>query len=303
MKKIFSCITCIAIISAFSCHSKIVSHKTVVNTESVDSHGNAILLGKCTRERLEQPPYSEWFTKNFSDYKVDTTTAVQLRKNISGKSFIIFMGTWCGDSKREVPRMYKLLDYCGVKSSDVQLIMLNSYDSVYKQSPTHEERGMNIHRVPDLIVLENKNEIGRIVESPVVSLEQDLSDIINAKGYVPNYRIVPLLVKLFNDKDVKELQSNVQDIVVTAQPFKKHVAELRSYGHVLIAAGEFDKALVAYKLNALLYPDDAGVFANLGEFYMKTGNKALAKENYEKTLALQPNNDNAKKQIELLQQQ
>ncbi len=26
------------------------------------------------------------------------------------------MGTWCGDSRREVPRMYKILDYCQVKA-------------------------------------------------------------------------------------------------------------------------------------------------------------------------------------------
>ena len=292
MKNIFLFIisVIIIVITGSSCNSKIVSQK------SIDSRGNAMLLGKCKREELEQTPYREWFDKNYADYKIDSNAANKLKENLEGKNFLIFMGTWCGDSRREVPRMFKLLDYCGVQSSRIQLVMLNSYDSVYKQSPTHEERGLNIHRVPDLFVYENGKEIGRIVESPVISLEQDLLDILNKK-YVPNYHIVPFLVDLFNTQNPKDIQTNLNNVAVTAKPLMSNVAELRSYGHVLMAAGEMDKAMIAFRLNALLYPDNAGVFDNLGEYYFKTGNKILAKENYQKLLQLQPGNANAKKML------
>ena len=62
-----------------------------------------------------------------------------------------------------------------------------------------------------------------------------------------------------------------------------NVAELKSYGHVLMAAGDMDKAAIAFELNALLYSDNPAVFETLGEYYSKTGNKILAEENYQKS--------------------
>ena len=59
--------------------------------------------------------------------------------------------------------------------------MLSNQDSVYKQSPAHEERGLEIHRVPDLDSIEKGREIGRIVESPVLSLERDLLAIASKR--------------------------------------------------------------------------------------------------------------------------
>ncbi|MBS1598010.1 MAG: hypothetical protein JST75_07275 [Bacteroidetes bacterium] len=291
MKKILSLVIVdmIIIITTFSCHPKIVSQK------SVDARGNPMLLGKSSRQELEQMPYGEWFNKNFSDYHVDTAIAKKLRETLRRKSFLIFMGTWCGDSRREVPRMYKILDYCGVPKRKIQLITLNSNDSVYKQSPNHEERGVNIHRVPDLLVFDSGKEIGRIVESPIISLEQDLQDITTGKNYIPNYRVVPLLDILFKEKSMDNLQKDISNIAITAKPLISSVAELRSYGHVLTAQGEMDKARIAFVLNSLLYPDNASAFENLGDYYLKVGNKILAKENYKRSIELQPENENVKK--------
>jgi thiol-disulfide isomerase/thioredoxin len=245
-----------------------------------------MLLGKCTREALKQKPYGEWFNKNYNDYKIDTMMAEKLNTKLKGKNFIIFMGTWCGDSRREVPRMYKLLDYCGVGANRIQLIMMNSYDSVYKQSPSHEERGFNIHRVPDLLVFEDEKEIGRIVESPVVSIEKDLFAIVNHEKYIPNYQIVPLLVNLFNQQNIEDIRSHLSEIAISAKPLMSNMAELKSYGHVLMAAGEVEKAAVVFELNALLYADNPAAFETLGDYYFKTGNKILAEENYQKSVKM-----------------
>ena len=98
------------------------------------------------------------------------------------------MGTWCGDSRREVPRMYKILDHSQVKPSQIQLINLNNSDTAYKQSPTHEERGLNILRVPTLLIFENGREVGRVVESPVISLEKDILAIGTGQPYEHRYK-------------------------------------------------------------------------------------------------------------------
>lgn len=159
-----------------------------VNTEATDKKGNLILLGKTTRQRLAQAPFDTRYTKNYESYNIDSSTASQVKPLLRNKRFLLFMGTWCGDSRREVPRIYKILDFCRVKPSQVQLINLNNSDTAYKQSPGHEERGLNIRRVPTLLIFDNEREIGRIVESPVTSLEKDLLAIITGRPYEHRYK-------------------------------------------------------------------------------------------------------------------
>jgi thiol-disulfide isomerase/thioredoxin len=185
-----SIITVIAIISfIIACTPRLANQPApVTNREATDKKGNLILLGKCTRERLTKPPFDSWFNKNYAAYSVDSNTANQLKPLLKHKQFLLFMGTWCGDSRREVPRIYKILDYCHIKPSQLQLITLNNSDTAYKQSPGHEEKGLNIKRVPTLLVFENHREQERIVESPVVSLEKDLLAIVTAQPYEHHYK-------------------------------------------------------------------------------------------------------------------
>ena len=300
MNKIFSFIISIIFISLLSCHPKLTPQNTVMNQEMMDSHGNSMLLGQCSKERLQEKPYDAWFNKNYADYKIDTVSAEILKDKLRGKKIELFMGTWCGDSRREVPRMFKILDYCGVKQKNIELVMLDSRDSLYKQSPTHEERGLHIHRVPDLIIFEKDKEMGRIVESPVVSLEKDMLSIIHEEGYVPNYRIVPFLVKLFEQQTAEKIKNNLPALATQARPLMGNASELNSYGHVLMAAKEMDKAEIVFILNTMLYPDNANMFDILGDYYSRSGNNMLAKENYQKALQIKPDHEHAKKMLESL---
>jgi len=158
-----------------------------LNRKTIDRNGNEMLIGCCTREALLQEPFATWYIKNYNDYSMDTIIANEIRKNISNKQFILFLGTWCGDSRRETPRILKIFDYCNLNPEQIKLVMVSNHDSAYKQSPSHEEKGMNILRVPTLIVFENNKEINRIVESPIESIEKDLLKIVTGKKYLHNY--------------------------------------------------------------------------------------------------------------------
>lgn len=80
----------------------------------------------------------------------------------------IFFGSWCGDSKREVPWMLKILNESGFEK--YSLIGLGNSFQNYKQSPFGEEIGKNIHRVPTFIFYKDSTEVNRTVESPKASL-------------------------------------------------------------------------------------------------------------------------------------
>ncbi len=56
-----------------------------------------------------------------------------------------------------------------------------------KKSGRNIEVGKNVHHVPTFIFLKNGTEIGRIVESPIESLEEDMFNILIGSPSTPNY--------------------------------------------------------------------------------------------------------------------
>jgi hypothetical protein len=286
-----------ALILFCGCHRGFYKESSL-NATSKDAKGNLILLGHCTKERLMETPFGVWFIKNYDDYTIDTAAAEKMRTLLVQKNVKIFMGTWCGDSRREVPRMFKILDYCGVPASRVELIMLSNADSTYKQDPAHDERGMDIHRVPDMIFMDGKKEIGRIVESPEVSLENDALKILGGQPYSPNYKAVACLIDRFKNAGISMVQDDLADLSGELSTLASGPGELNTYGYVLMAAGEMQKAKIVFFLNTILYPADANVYDSFGEYYLKTGNRSLARVNYKKVLAIEPGNENARKLID-----
>jgi tetratricopeptide (TPR) repeat protein len=273
------------------------------NIEYKDASGNINLLGKSSRERLAQTPFDAWFNKNYAEYTIDTAAANQIKALVKDKQFLIFMGTWCGDSRREVPRMYKLLDYCGVKPSQIQLVNVNNHDTAYKQSPTHEERGLYISRVPDLLVYDSKQEKGRIVESPVSTLEKDLLAILSNKAYSPQYPATAYLAHLFQSTEWMSTPANHQQAAEQLRSMASHWGELASFGRVLIMGGETDKAIDALRINTLLFPAEPDAFNYLANAYVKKGNRSAAKECCQTVLRLQPGNQQATAMLDQLNKQ
>ena len=186
--KTYLIIIIISLVTISSCSvTKNSSSPVLVNQLSKDARGNDMLLGKCTRTALLQSPFSDWFKPNYDSYVVDSFTCNFIRPLLAGKSVTIFMGTWCGDSRREVPRVLKMLDCCGLPIKDITLVMVSNKDSMYKKSPQHEEAGKNIVRVPTIIIEQKGIEFGRIIEFPVTSLEKDMLSILRKERYLPNY--------------------------------------------------------------------------------------------------------------------
>ena len=147
--------------------------------------GKPMLLGAIAIEELQQEPFAEWYQMESDGYEVDT----ELTNAISDPgqyTYEVFLGTWCGDSRREVPRMEKIFSEMGVDMSNVLIVTLDRD----KISPNGEQEGKDIRYVPTLIVSKDNQEIGRIVESPsseTATLESDLFEISLGIPPVPNY--------------------------------------------------------------------------------------------------------------------
>jgi predicted alpha/beta superfamily hydrolase len=73
--------------------------------------------------------------------------------------------------------------------------------------------------------------------------------------------------------------------------------------YLLYQAKNVDKAIEYFKLNVANYPSSSNAYDSLAEAYKIKGEKALAIENYEKSLKLNPTNESAAKQLQELRSQ
>ncbi|TVZ08194.1 thiol-disulfide isomerase/thioredoxin [Cellulophaga sp. RHA_52] len=162
---------------------------TVVASAQVpkDHNNRERLLGKISKSDLTKNSFENWFTPNYNDYKVDTETINTIKDKLKAYKIVAFMGTWCGDSKRETPPFYKALEAANYPMENFSLVAVDNAKNNYKKSPGGEEKGLNITHVPTFIFFKNGKEINRIVESPIISLEKDIKAIITGSTYIPNY--------------------------------------------------------------------------------------------------------------------
>jgi len=139
-----------------------------------DESEKPMLIGYCTREAFDDSSFSEWWGSEYNLYEVDIESTEELKTHFEDVAIKLVMGTWCSDSRREVPRFYKILDKIEYPSENVNLISVDRE----KVGLADEVDGMEIHFVPTFIFYKNDEEIGRIVEMPYESLEKDVLDIV-----------------------------------------------------------------------------------------------------------------------------
>ena len=183
MKKITLILTAVLVVACGNQnkkeqHEQETTPKIAENSTTEEEQEIPILLGIQKREALQKTPYDEWFDENYA-YIPDEETLKALSKKLNDKTIIVFMGTWCDDSKLQVPAFFKILDAINFDENKVQIITM----SRDKDTPKKLEEGYDIEFVPTIIVKKDGKELGRIVESPVDTLEADLLTIASGKEY------------------------------------------------------------------------------------------------------------------------
>jgi hypothetical protein len=134
-----------------------------------------ILYGYCDREGLTSGQFSSWFEPEYQSYQVDDSIIFTIDPDfLLSCNITVVLGTWCSDSQREVPRFYKILDYLHFPENNLKLICIDRL----KNAEGIEVADLNIQLVPTFIFFHGDTEMGRIIESPDVSLEADMAQII-----------------------------------------------------------------------------------------------------------------------------
>lgn len=150
--------------------------KPMKNREIRDPEkGEPVLIGECNRKGLtSNKVFANYYTQNYQQYKPDIETLKKLLEKKSDEmTIVIVMATWCGDTKKQLPRFYKILDQIKFDESKITMIGVDSKKYAYTIS-TEEYK---VKKIPTFIFYKNGKEKGRIVETPKKSLELDMLKI------------------------------------------------------------------------------------------------------------------------------
>tara|TARA_B100000795_G_scaffold79272_1_gene56808 strand:+ start:4568 stop:5131 length:564 start_codon:yes stop_codon:yes gene_type:complete len=155
-----------------------------LNVESIiGEEGETVLIGYVNRANLNLPEFQAWFKPEYENIKIPEGWSANYLPLAENLEFKLFLGTWCGDTQRELGGMFKLLDLLGISEDRIEMYSI----SEYKDSPLGYEKEFDILNIPTLIFIEDGDELNRIVEFPVESLIEDFSKILKKLPYEDSY--------------------------------------------------------------------------------------------------------------------
>lgn len=117
--------------------------------------------------------------KSIADaYEPDAAAVEELRAIQEPTAIQIVMATWCGDSKKHVPRLLKSIERANNPNVTVEIMGVGPDF----ESPMDFIQRESITNVPTVIVRRSGAEIGRYIETPATaSIERDVADIVGAR--------------------------------------------------------------------------------------------------------------------------
>lgn len=164
----------------------VIDEHPPVGAEKTDAVPNVSLplqTGRITAERLlaTVPEYRE----RREAYVPDATVLEMIKSAVlPGDRMQVYLGTWCDDSQREVPKLLRILDdlrsQFGVEIP-VEFLALDRS----KQEPRDLVKGTSISKLSTFVFLRNGKEIGRIEERPEGLFEDALLAIVTPRPTSP----------------------------------------------------------------------------------------------------------------------
>jgi thiol-disulfide isomerase/thioredoxin len=140
-----------------------------------DKTQKEILVGKCNLKGLKTGEFGDVFKIEYTNYHTDSNVIVDLQKKMKKIKIEIVLGTWCGDSKEQVPRFIKILDELRYKTRKLEIVSITRLF----EADGFNKMESNVIKVPTFIIYRKNIEIGRIIETPMQTLEKDLLNILN----------------------------------------------------------------------------------------------------------------------------
>ncbi len=153
-----------------------------VRAVELEEYGT-VLFGEVTREDIERL-LPDWNAEYF-DYATDEGLKADLGRYLKDVEITAVIGTWCPDCRREIPRLWKILEETEYPVSKMKMYAVGSSrftsemgipPDVLNWSAT-TRKFFGAEAVATIIFTRSGVELGRIVESPETTLEEDMLKI------------------------------------------------------------------------------------------------------------------------------
>lgn len=136
-----------------------------------------ILNGIINQSILTGNKNYNWFDNEYKNYapNIETIDSLKPLKNVL--KVLIIAGSWCSDTQRELPRFLKICNAIGIPNNSIEIIMVDEN----KKTLAINISVLQITNIPTFIIYKDGKEQGRIIEKPILLLENDLMNIISKK--------------------------------------------------------------------------------------------------------------------------
>ncbi|BDD03971.1 serine hydrolase [Aureibacter tunicatorum] len=138
---------------------------------------------------------------------------------------------------------------------------------------------------------------------PMNELISSIDSVLEQSKYVrPKNRVVNKISHELKVNGSSNLCQNIKDeIIKNKDHYTIDENRINLLGYMYLRDNQTNIAIEIFKLNTYLHPNSANVWDSLGEGYYENGQFELSKENYQKTLEMNPDNDNARVVIERIE--
>jgi thiol-disulfide isomerase/thioredoxin len=110
----------------------------------------------------------------------EAESAGRLATFIPDREVVVFFGTWCSDSRRELTRLWRAEELAGGEFGfPIRYVGVDRS----KTEPADLLEGVDLQYVPTMVVLENGRELGRIVETAPHGIEGDLIALLTGEAH------------------------------------------------------------------------------------------------------------------------
>lgn len=109
------------------------------------------------------------------NYLPDDEAMAALKQWRTPTEILVFFGSWCKDTRRELPRFLAVLHRADNQAFRVRYLGLDRT----KNDSAGVAVGYHITNVPTFVFLRDDEELGRIVEQPTSTIEEEWVDILH----------------------------------------------------------------------------------------------------------------------------
>jgi len=106
-----------------------------------------------------------------------------------------------------------------------------------------------------------------------------------------------IIKEIMDDKGIENAQKKFEEILSDTSQYLLIESELNVLGYQYARQRKFDEAIAVFQMNVQAFPGSWNVYDSLAETQAWTGNTEAAIENFEKSLELNPANENARKNL------